>query len=97
MALTFYTSVVKRLKLQVRNFWDLILMFVGVTAEKLVGGFFAGGGGPNLFKTFIKVKYSLSKKISSGKVYVGEKFCLLANILSLLPDKKFFLRYNEYI
>ena len=42
-------------------------MFVGVTAEKLVGGFFAGGGGPNLFKTFIKVKYSLSKKISSGK------------------------------
>ena len=45
MALTFYTSVVKRLKLQVRNFWDLILMFVGVTVEKLVGGFFAGGGG----------------------------------------------------
>ena len=47
-------------------------MFVGVTAEKLVGGFFAGGGGgcgggANLFKTFIKVKYSLSKKISSGK------------------------------
>ena len=45
MALTFYTSVVKRLKLQVSNFWDLILMFVGVTVEKLVGGFFAGGGG----------------------------------------------------
>ena len=46
-------------------------MFVGVTVEKLVGGFFAGGGGggrgANLFKTFIKVKYSLSKKISSGK------------------------------
>ena len=38
MALRFYKSVVKRLKLKVRKFWGLIPTFVRVTAEKLVGG-----------------------------------------------------------
>ena len=38
MALKFYTSVAKRLKLKVRKSWGLILTFVEVTGEKLVGG-----------------------------------------------------------
>ena len=37
MALKFYTSVVKGLKLKVREFWWLIPTFVQVTGEKLVG------------------------------------------------------------
>ena len=44
-------------------------------------------GGPNLFKTFIKVKYTLSGKISLRKL-----FCHLANISSLFADENFFLR-----
>ena len=39
--LKFYTGVAKGLKLKVRKFWGLIPMFVEVTEEKLVGGFFA--------------------------------------------------------
>ena len=46
MALKFYTSVTKRLKLKVRKFLGLIPTFVEVTGvgggSKLVGG---GGGG----------------------------------------------------
>ena len=38
MALKFFTSVAKRLKLKVRKFWGLIPTFVEVTREKLVGG-----------------------------------------------------------
>ena len=34
----FYTSVAKGLKLKVRRFWGLILTFVEVTGEKLIGG-----------------------------------------------------------
>ena len=45
MALKFYASVAKRLKLKVKKFLRLIFMFVEVTGEKLVGeergGFFA--------------------------------------------------------
>ena len=70
MGVIFYTSVVKKLELQVRKYWHLIPTVVRVTAEKLVEGLFAGeglGGGTNLFKTFIKVRYTLSGKISSGK------------------------------
>ena len=37
MALKFYTTVAKELKLKVRKFWGLITMFVEVTEEKLVG------------------------------------------------------------
>ena len=40
MALKFYISVAKGLKLKVRKFWGLIHMFVEVTEEKLVGGAF---------------------------------------------------------
>ena len=38
MNLRFYISVAKGLKLKVRKFWGLILTFVEVTGEKLVGG-----------------------------------------------------------
>ena len=41
MALKFYTSVAKVLKLKVRMFWGLIPTFVEVTWEKLVRGRFA--------------------------------------------------------
>ena len=36
MALKFYTSVAKSLKLKVRKIWGLIPTFVEVTGEKLV-------------------------------------------------------------
>ena len=36
MALRFYASVVKELKLKVRNFWGLIHTFLKVAGEKLV-------------------------------------------------------------
>ena len=39
MALKFYTSVAKELKLKVKKFWGLIRTFVEVTWKKLVGGF----------------------------------------------------------
>ena len=45
IALKFYTSVAKGLKLKVRKFWGLIPTFVEVTGEKLVGGPFC----PTLF------------------------------------------------
>ena len=38
MALKFYTSVAKGLKLIVKKFWELIPTFVEVTGEKLVRG-----------------------------------------------------------
>ena len=41
MALKFYTSVAKELKLKVRKFWGLIPTFGEVTGEKLVEGLFA--------------------------------------------------------
>ena len=40
IALKFYTSVAKELKLKVRKFYGLITRFVEVTGEKLVGGTF---------------------------------------------------------
>ena len=54
-------------------------MFVGVTVEKLVGG-------PSLFKTFIKVKYTLSEKISSGKSFRWGKF-LSSSEHFIFPDE----------
>ena len=38
--LKFYTSLWKGLKLKVRKFWGIILSFIEVTGEKLVGGAF---------------------------------------------------------
>ena len=37
MALTFYSSVAKGLKLNVRKLWGLIHTFVEIKGEKLVG------------------------------------------------------------
>ena len=37
IALEFYTGLAKGLKLKVRKLWGVILMFVEVTGEKLVG------------------------------------------------------------
>ena len=68
-------------------------MFVGVTAEKLAGGLFAGGGrgwGANLFKTFIKVRYTLSGKISSGKSFRWAKFLLSTQYFVTFPRQKVF-------
>ena len=45
MALKFYTSVTKGLKLKIRKFYGLIRTFVEVTGEKLVGGLFASHPG----------------------------------------------------
>ena len=49
MALKFFMSVAKWLKLKVRKIWELIFKFVEVTGEKLVGGLFGGGGGGGHF------------------------------------------------
>ena len=38
MNLKFYTSVAKGLKLKVGKYWGILLTFVEVTREKLVGG-----------------------------------------------------------
>ena len=40
MNLKFYTSLSKGLKLKLKKFWGLILTFVKVTGENLVGGAF---------------------------------------------------------
>ena len=40
-SLKFYTSATKGLKLKVRKFWGLLLTFVEVAGEKLVGRLFA--------------------------------------------------------
>ena len=86
MTLEFYTSVVKVLKLKVKRFWDLISTFVGITAAKLVGGLFAGR--PNLFKTFIKVRCTLSGKISSGKSFRWWKFLSPNQYFVTFPCRK---------
>ena len=41
MALKFYSSLAKGLKLKVRKFLGLVPTFIQVTVEKLVGGVFA--------------------------------------------------------
>ena len=71
----------KKVETIVRKFWRLIPTFVGVTAEKLVGGgggeggrLFAGEGETNLFKTFIKVRHTSSGKTSSGKSFRWGQF-----------------------
>ena len=49
--LTFYTSVVKGLKLKVRKFLGLIPAFEEVTEEKLVGGWGGEGGGGGILNS----------------------------------------------
>ena len=41
MALKFYTSVAKKLKLKAKKNWGLVLTLAEVTEEKLVGSLFA--------------------------------------------------------
>ena len=40
MALKFNTNVAERFKLKVRDFWELVSVFVQAIREKLVGGIF---------------------------------------------------------
>ena len=44
MALKFYTSVTKVLKLEAKKSWRLVRRFVEVAREKLVSGGKGGGG-----------------------------------------------------
>ena len=62
MALKFYASVTKVLKLKVRKFWGLILTFVEVTGEKLVGMLFAP---PSSIGLNI-IKYQLVEKLEKS-------------------------------
>ena len=66
-------------------------MFVGVTAEKLVGGPF-NWGGPNLLKTFMKVKYTLSGKVLSGKSFCWGKLLLPSQYFVIFHQRKVSLR-----
>ena len=72
MALTFYTSVVKMLKLLARKFYGLIPLFVGATAEKLVGGLFTRGTEfiQNFYKIYLIGGNFVGKKYSSGKIFI---------------------------
>ena len=102
MGVTFYTSVVKKLELQVRKYWHLIPTVVRVTAEKLVEELFAGeglgGGGTNLFKTFIKVRYTLSGKISSGKRFRWRKLLSPSQYFVTFPRRNVFPQiYSIYL
>ena len=77
IALKFYTSVTKGLKLKVRKFWRLILTFVKVTREKLVlwrgGGLFASPPPPPLPSPTSWVKYQLCQIYSVLTLYLGCK------------------------
>ena len=76
MALKCYTSVLKRLKLEVRKFWDLIPMLVGVTAERknCQGAFLPGGTEfiQNFQKgeTYLIGENFVGKKLLLGKIFV---------------------------
>ena len=60
MALKFYTSVAKVLKLNARKFWELTPTFVEATEEKLGGGLFA----PSFLNRVYKVAHLMEKNIS---------------------------------
>ena len=60
MALTFYASVEKGLKLRDRKFWRLVPTFVKVTGGKLVGGLFAPS--PHFLNRVNKTHKYLMKK-----------------------------------
>ena len=64
MALKFYTSVAKVLKVKVKKLLRLIPMLVEVTREKLVGGFFAP---PPFLPTLNRVKEATVKNDLSKK------------------------------
>ena len=60
------------------------------------GGFLSERGG-DFFKTFKKVTYTLSGKISSGKSFCWGKFLSPSQYFVTFHQRKVFLRYNEYI
>ena len=65
-------------------------MFVGVTAEKLVGGSFNWGGGDQIYsKLSLRWNIPYLGKFYREKVFVGEKFYYLANILWFFTSEKF--------
>ena len=64
MALKFYTSVAKGLKLEAKKFWELICTLLEITGEKQVE---KGGGGflPLLFINKVnKLKFQPGLKVS---------------------------------
>ena len=50
IALKFYASVAKGLKLKVKRYWGIIATFVEVTGEAMVGGEFCAPPPPKLPK-----------------------------------------------
>ena len=64
-------------------------MFIGVTAEKLIGGPFCRGAEfiQNFQKGEIAIPYR--GKFRWEKVFVGKNFCHLANFRHFSPTKSF--------
>ena len=69
--LKLYTSLSKWLKLKVRKLWGLILTFVGVTGEKLVGYLFAYQDSTDGITDFIKEMFQTI--FDEFKAQIGEK------------------------
>ena len=73
-------------------------MVVGVTAGKLIGGHFCRGGGggggagrwANLFETFIKLEYTLSRTFSLEKRSRWRKFLSPSKYFVTFPRRKVF-------
>ena len=61
--MTFYTSVAKRLKLNVRKFLGLIPTFVEVTGEKLVGWPFWVNNVNMMYETKLREQWNISNSI----------------------------------
>ena len=53
--------------------------------------------GRDFFKTFNKVRYTLSGKVSSGKSFCWGKFLSPSQYFVTFHQRKGVLRYNEYI
>ena len=64
MALNFYARVAKGLKLKVRKFWWITLMFVEVKGEKLVGGLFDPPPPPPSPPNLKRVKNKQKRKVT---------------------------------
>ena len=68
MALTFYTSLTKGLKLKVRKFWGLIPTFGEIAGEKLVGVCFlplTPPSPPNILNS-VKAKTGITPELMKG-------------------------------
>ena len=71
MALKFYTIVSKEFKLKVRKFWRLILTFVEVTWEKLVGG------SPPSILNMVKVKRAQEARVNFNPNFSFKMFKIM--------------------